>query len=142
MIRRPPRSTLFPYTTLFRSHSRAVLELVVPLARLEDGAHHGFHRLRVLRRELLGEAEDLLGVVLPELLGRDRGEADAIDDGAGPPRLAHTVAVHLADLHVGDHLSRRNGDERDVAIGIDSARAQPLPGPHRVVARRIPHRAG
>src|SRR5256885_2532865 len=27
MIRRPPRSTLFPYTTLFRSHSR--LGLVV-----------------------------------------------------------------------------------------------------------------
>src|SRR5262245_65321365 len=23
MIRRPPRSTLFPYTTLFRSHARA-----------------------------------------------------------------------------------------------------------------------
>src|SRR3712207_6947290 len=26
MIRRPPRSTLFPYTTLFRSHTHAVLE--------------------------------------------------------------------------------------------------------------------
>src|SRR2546430_9287521 len=26
MIRRPPRSTLFPYTTLFRSHHRARLE--------------------------------------------------------------------------------------------------------------------
>src|SRR2546422_4874635 len=24
MIRRPPRSTLFPYTTLFRSHSRQI----------------------------------------------------------------------------------------------------------------------
>src|SRR5260221_12126920 len=24
MIRRPPRSTLFPYTTLFRSHSKAI----------------------------------------------------------------------------------------------------------------------
>src|SRR2546429_5944963 len=24
MIRRPPRSTLFPYTTLFRSHVRAI----------------------------------------------------------------------------------------------------------------------
>src|SRR6202021_3920809 len=24
MIRRPPRSTLFPYTTLFRSHAKAV----------------------------------------------------------------------------------------------------------------------
>src|SRR5258706_3740699 len=27
MIRRPPRSTLFPYTTLFRSLGRAALEL-------------------------------------------------------------------------------------------------------------------
>src|SRR3712207_8878007 len=28
MIRRPPRSTLFPYTTLFRSHKRASMILV------------------------------------------------------------------------------------------------------------------
>src|SRR3712207_7230250 len=28
MIRRPPRSTLFPYTTLFRSHVRQDLALV------------------------------------------------------------------------------------------------------------------
>src|SRR3712207_6998327 len=27
MIRRPPRSTLFPYTTLFRSHSDAIPRL-------------------------------------------------------------------------------------------------------------------
>src|SRR2546425_9603111 len=26
MIRRPPRSTLFPYTTLFRSYSQAIVE--------------------------------------------------------------------------------------------------------------------
>src|SRR2546427_5941636 len=26
MIRRPPRSTLFPYTTLFRSHAKAATE--------------------------------------------------------------------------------------------------------------------
>src|SRR2546430_11520586 len=32
MIRRPPRSTLFPYTTLFRSHSgRVVLGLILLL---------------------------------------------------------------------------------------------------------------
>src|SRR5258705_11442391 len=31
MIRRPPRSTLFPYTTLFRSPSR-----VIPVSRSED----------------------------------------------------------------------------------------------------------
>src|SRR5258707_10259495 len=38
MIRRPPRSTLFPYTTLFRSHARIRLRnrLPMPLAlRLE-----------------------------------------------------------------------------------------------------------
>src|SRR3712207_8349256 len=29
MIRRPPRSTLFPYTTLFRSHARRRCQLVV-----------------------------------------------------------------------------------------------------------------
>src|SRR5258708_29349026 len=30
MIRRPPRSTLFPYTTLFRSHSRGTGEYHLP----------------------------------------------------------------------------------------------------------------
>src|SRR5688572_32297247 len=33
MIRRPPRSTLFPYTTLFRSHTKARLES----AKAKDG---------------------------------------------------------------------------------------------------------
>src|SRR5437870_6730063 len=30
MIRRPPRSTLFPYTTLFRSRRLPLVEFVVP----------------------------------------------------------------------------------------------------------------
>src|SRR2546425_4305744 len=30
MIRRPPRSTLFPYTTLFRSREAALVALLVP----------------------------------------------------------------------------------------------------------------
>src|SRR3712207_8627572 len=33
MIRRPPRSTLFPYTTLFRSRHRGGIELHVALVR-------------------------------------------------------------------------------------------------------------
>src|SRR5256886_9502130 len=40
MIRRPPRSTLFPYTTLFRSHVLALVErrfeIVVNLLPLDD----------------------------------------------------------------------------------------------------------
>src|SRR5256885_9824226 len=36
MIRRPPRSTLFPYTTLFRSHAEAA-DAARRLGKLEDG---------------------------------------------------------------------------------------------------------
>src|SRR2546426_3950029 len=58
MIRRPPRSTLFPYTTLFRSpleldHAALVAELVDdelrgrPAALDIVGAHVDQHRVRV-----------------------------------------------------------------------------------------------
>src|SRR5690348_17847800 len=45
MIRRPPRSTLFPYTTLFRSLAQQVFydEPVVPLD-MDMGAHLWFSR--------------------------------------------------------------------------------------------------
>src|SRR5437016_9014456 len=36
MIRRPPRSTLFPYTTLFRSHPRMGATDVVPFVPVRD----------------------------------------------------------------------------------------------------------
>src|SRR5689334_24525211 len=44
MMRRPPRSTLFPYTTLFRSHALlhalvALLHLVRQLGALLGGQH-------------------------------------------------------------------------------------------------------
>src|SRR2546425_7811660 len=38
MIRRPPRSTLFPYTTLFRSYSRALMQNRALLNRNEESA--------------------------------------------------------------------------------------------------------
>src|SRR5436853_5709129 len=50
MIRRPPRSTLFPYTTLFRSHRAHVVKflhtrlLIQPV--LDVGAHHACGVLR------------------------------------------------------------------------------------------------
>src|SRR2546425_1997285 len=46
MIRRPPRSTLFPYTTLFRSHDDGVAP--VEQGRLELRVGHVAPRLRVL----------------------------------------------------------------------------------------------
>src|SRR3712207_7226525 len=65
MIRRPPRSTLFPYTTLFRSEqgTAAHHRLVVPV-RLRAGVH-GWGRggeLPVGDRELgaVGGVEDVV----------------------------------------------------------------------------------
>src|SRR3989449_3968043 len=70
MIRRPPRSTLFPYTTLFRS--LGLLE-----ADLADDPHRGDVRLleqagRGLRHVLLLRAEaELERVVAVGVLGPD-----------------------------------------------------------------------
>src|SRR5256885_12295636 len=53
MIRRPPRSTLFPYTTLFRSRSHAVPHRQKPRreggTRRRDGEGVGDARLRTRR---------------------------------------------------------------------------------------------
>src|SRR3712207_7878308 len=63
MIRRPPRSTLFPYTTLFRSHHRALVAVGERTAqwpderaqqRPEEGQCRGLDR----HRELLGELHE------------------------------------------------------------------------------------
>src|SRR3712207_8112029 len=48
MIRRPPRSTLFPYTTLFRSHARPGLPHVV-------GQHHEVAQLTAAVPDVVGE---------------------------------------------------------------------------------------
>src|SRR5258707_15117904 len=41
MIRRPPRSTLFPYTTLFRSHVRACQERQQVMLGYSDSSKDG-----------------------------------------------------------------------------------------------------
>src|SRR5260370_19156944 len=46
MIRRPPRSTLFPYTTLFRSHVEAVRGSGKPAEEPSAGASAGGGRGR------------------------------------------------------------------------------------------------
>src|SRR3712207_8846841 len=57
MIRRPPRSTLFPYTTLFRSGGRE------PVALLRESAR----RLVDLRALLLARCDELLDLLELEL---------------------------------------------------------------------------
>src|SRR3712207_6980911 len=47
MIRRPPRSTLFPYTTLFRSFVRIHRSTIVQISRIQElqSWSHGEYRV-------------------------------------------------------------------------------------------------
>src|SRR2546429_6554801 len=61
MIRRPPRSTLFPYTTLFRSVAQPQARFRIVARRIDEppaiGRQHGTHRAAVqigLREYLAG----------------------------------------------------------------------------------------
>src|SRR2546426_5496954 len=53
MIRRPPRSTLFPYTTLFRSVTDIVKETVTERAGVDR-----YERAERIRREILKKATE------------------------------------------------------------------------------------
>src|SRR2546430_10366238 len=56
MIRRPPRSTLFPYTTLFRSHEQDAEPARVDLANAVE--HEALERGREPRRRLVERSEE------------------------------------------------------------------------------------
>src|SRR5260221_6111004 len=55
MIRRPPRSTLFPYTTLFRSHARAENEFTGIVTRITS---HQSRRGRTAAARLKDRSEE------------------------------------------------------------------------------------
>src|SRR2546422_6206857 len=85
MIRRPPRSTLFPYTTLFRSHGA-----VRRAADRRDCAARGQDR-----RDGDGRGEDA---------GRD---PSAVPQRAGGPRRAPRSEEHTAELQSPPHIRCR-----------------------------------
>src|SRR2546430_10103329 len=63
MIRRPPRSTLFPYTTLFRSHLAQAFDYLAHLTAedTQDPLLHEFTSLRAaLRMEHVTDGPELL----------------------------------------------------------------------------------
>src|SRR2546430_13246991 len=67
MIRRPPRSTLFPYTTLFRSRHR---ELDVPHALAAHLGERDLHAAAVADDAAVADALVLAAVTLPVLQDR------------------------------------------------------------------------
>src|SRR3712207_7604515 len=72
MIRRPPRSTLFPYTTLFRSVAQAAtLRSRVPFLHVFDGFRTSHE---VMKIEQLTE-DDMRAVIDAELVRAHRARA-------------------------------------------------------------------
>src|SRR2546426_7202212 len=71
MIRRPPRSTLFPYTTLFRSESRKPRSRSGDAAAFVDreGVAHG---VRVARRAVLWRSRQRYGIAADRSREGDR----------------------------------------------------------------------
>src|SRR5260370_3078634 len=57
MIRRPPRSTLFPYTTLFRSHIFAIGDVVGQPMLAHKAVHEAHVAAEVIAGELQGNKE-------------------------------------------------------------------------------------
>src|SRR5258708_21621819 len=90
MIRRPPRSTLFPYTTLFRSnqlaHQDHLLEVFLPevaplgLGQIEELEHHRQHPGEVARprsEEHTSELQSHLNLLCRLLLEKKKFRPDA-----------------------------------------------------------------
>src|SRR3990167_292645 len=78
MIRRPPRSTLFPYTTLFRS----VVDIVGPAVRIVVETDHFLHD----QNEILGIQNTVLLCIQPvdaqtlvQTVAADRAEVIALE---------------------------------------------------------------
>src|SRR2546426_11408994 len=61
MIRRPPRSTLFPYTTLFRSNQQREVIYALRLFALEGGEELKAEALRMVEQAVAVLADELIG---------------------------------------------------------------------------------
>src|SRR5256885_2471164 len=143
MIRRPPRSTLFPYTTLFRSGLAGSDARVRPSARAEPGLRHGAPLVfvRAARERAVGAGDDgsadgARARPVVALGAAWRG----LDQLLHPPLRAGTVpsaARRRDEPHVGRHLSG-DGPRTDATGGLRRGRARVPRGDHpltRLVVR-------
>src|SRR3989442_11142489 len=97
MIRRPPRSTLFPYTTLFRSERDAQVRRRLALVAGEDAETPGVDRHRGMQPELGAEIRDRP----VDELGIRGGEP-----GAGGRRVARGRGGDRSEEHTSELQSR------------------------------------
>src|SRR3712207_7793865 len=97
MIRRPPRSTLFPYTTLFRSDTG---ELEAVVRRVVDANPD-------LAEKFRGGKRGVLGALVGQVMRETRGRAN--------PKLVSD----LLERAIGDRKSTRlNSSHANISYGV------------------------
>src|SRR2546421_9218767 len=100
MIRRPPRSTLFPYTTLFRSPTLA-LEVEEEdkqksySEKLRRGEHRSYNRARVRTEEHTSELQSRSDLVCRLLLEKKKNERKR---SSAQQRLRHAYGATYEDV--------------------------------------------
>src|SRR5256885_10872012 len=99
MIRRPPRSTLFPYTTLFRSRwpcsaSGETAPLLLQALCARHAARSGAERDQEQARseEHTSELQSPCNLVCRLLLEKKYGEYEVVVLGGGPAGIASAVS--------------------------------------------------
>src|SRR5688572_11138433 len=123
MIRRPPRSTLFPYTTLFRSaFFGEPVHLFGADLHLERKAlladHRGVQRLVAVGPRHRDEVLDASGHRRPRLVD-DPERRIAVAHGAGDDAHGHEV-VHLLEFDLlANELAMNAVEALDPAVEVD-----------------------
>src|SRR2546430_5874798 len=122
MIRRPPRSTLFPYTTLFRSGVAGRVQFLGEVSARDRPALYGLATVYVgasRRAERIGVEGFGISLVeasacgLPVVAGNSGGVPDAVRDGETgflvPPEDPAAFSDAICRLLADDELARRVG---------------------------------
>src|SRR3982751_4032739 len=118
MIRRPPRSTLFPYTTLFRSK---YAEVLLGIARPQDG--YTQDRIRKMRsEEHTSELQSRSDIVCRLLLEKKQENTQPHTHTPTSPE-SHTDSTHTHTTH---SLNRKRSVSRDSPLRYRSLRSDLL----------------
>src|SRR2546422_7098505 len=124
MIRRPPRSTLFPYTTLFRSMHGVnrlgalglVVGLVAGLAAVGSAQSVGGQAYSTYVNTPLGSSAQSPMAVLPAVSGTDGAEADA--EGGAMSVAGALSSDFLNSITSGGNGAAEAGGQRTPSAGV------------------------
>src|SRR5688572_31845105 len=89
MIRRPPRSTLFPYTTLFRSYSTLLSGMIALQAGCQPAAEKGTNRSEEHTSELQSQSNLVCRLLL------EKKKKKKFQHSVAPESLHRTTAAAL-----------------------------------------------